>query len=59
MAAPKISMDLYMRCIGVCPVDFWSERDNGSVIIHCNKLEAERCRRLRVNGDKAEKPKAQ
>jgi len=48
MEGLKIDGKLYLRCIETCPEDFWTEKDNGRVIIHCRKLEAEHCAKMRV-----------
>ncbi|MFQ5815223.1 MAG: hypothetical protein ACE5G7_01865 [Candidatus Hydrothermarchaeaceae archaeon] len=53
----KISMELYLRCIETCPEDFWTEKDNGSVFIHCRRLESEHCRRLLVGKSNIVRPK--
>ncbi len=54
----KITGELYLRCIEACPEDFWTEKDNGSVFIHCRKLESEHCGKMRVGRDNLVKPKA-
>ncbi|MEE8167521.1 MAG: hypothetical protein V3T58_01445 [Candidatus Hydrothermarchaeales archaeon] len=44
-----ISPELYLKCIEHCPADFWSDKDNGNIYIHCRKLETERCGKMRIS----------